>query len=40
MEWQEIVGYIGSVLIALSLMMKNIVRFRKVNLCGASTFAI
>jgi len=40
MEWQEIVGYAGSVLIALSLMMKNIVRLRKVNLFGASTFAI
>jgi hypothetical protein len=40
MEWQEIVGYTGSVLIALSLMMKNIVRLRKVNLIGASTFAI
>lgn len=39
MEWQEIVGYTGSVLIALSLMMKNIVRLRKVNLFGASTFA-
>ena len=40
MEWQELVGYTGSVLIALSLMMKNIVRLRKVNLFGASTFAI
>jgi len=40
MEWQEIVGYTGSILIALSLMMKNIVRLRKVNLFGASTFAI
>ncbi len=40
MEWQEIVGYTGSVLIALSLMMKNIVRLRKANLFGASTFAI
>jgi hypothetical protein len=40
MEWQEIVGYTGSLLIALSLMMKNIVRLRKVNLFGASAFAI
>jgi len=40
MDWQEIVGYTGSVLIALSLMMKNIIRLRKVNLFGASTFAI
>jgi len=40
MEWQEIIGYTGSVLIALSLMMKNIVRLRKVNLFGASAFAI
>ena len=40
MEWQEIVGYTGSLLIALSLMMRNIARLRKVNLIGASTFAI
>jgi hypothetical protein len=40
MEWQEILGYTGSVLIALSLMMKNIVRLRKVNLFGAFTFAV
>lgn len=40
MEWQELVGYTGSVLIALSLMMKNIVRLRKVNLFGATAFAI
>jgi len=40
MEWQEIIGYTGSVLIALSLMMKNIIRLRKVNLFGALTFAV
>ncbi len=40
MEWQEIIGYTGSALIALSLTMKNIVRLRKVNLIGASTFAV
>ena len=40
MEWQEIIGYTGSVLIAISLMMKNIFKLRKVNLIGASTFAV
>lgn len=40
MEWQEIIGYTGSALIAISLMMKNIFNLRKVNLIGASTFAL
>jgi hypothetical protein len=40
MEWQEIIGYTGSALIAISLMMKNIFKLRKVNLIGASTFAV
>ncbi|NNG26770.1 MAG: hypothetical protein HKM87_04545 [Ignavibacteriaceae bacterium] len=40
MEWQEIIGYTGSALIAISLMMKNIFRLRRVNLIGATTFAI
>jgi len=40
MEWYQTVGYAGSVLIALSLMMKNIFKLRKVNLIGATTFAV
>ncbi|PJB00586.1 MAG: hypothetical protein CO128_00100 [Ignavibacteriales bacterium CG_4_9_14_3_um_filter_30_11] len=40
MKWYQFVGYAGSILIALSLMMKNIFKLRKVNLIGASTFAI
>lgn len=33
------IGYTGSALILLSLMMKNILRLRTINLIGASTFA-
>lgn len=40
MQWYEIVGYIGSVLIATSLTMKNIWMLRRINLAGAATFAI
>ncbi len=40
MEWQDIIGYAGSALITISLMMKNIFKLRKVNLFGASTFAV
>jgi len=40
MEWQDIIGYTGSALIAISLMMKNIFKLRRVNLIGASTFAV
>ena len=40
MEWQDIIGYTGSALIAISLMMKNIFKLRKINLIGASTFAV
>ncbi len=39
MNWIDIVGYSGSLLVALSLMMKNIRRLRQINLIGASTFA-
>ena len=35
MEWQDIIGYTGSALIAISLMMKNIFKLRKINLIGA-----
>jgi len=35
----EIIGYVGSVLIGLSLTMNNIKRLRWINLFGAGTFA-
>ena len=40
MNWVEIVGYAGSVLVAVSLMMSSIARLRALNLLGAVTFAI
>ena len=40
MTLYEIIGYIGSFLIALSLTMKNIWMLRRINLLGAATFAI
>ena len=40
MEWTEIIGYTGSILIATSLTMKNIFKLRKINLMGALTFAV
>jgi hypothetical protein len=36
----ELVGYTGSVLVALSLTMKNIRKLRIINLIGASAFAL
>ena len=36
----EIIGYSGSLLVAVSLMMKNILKLRVINFFGASTFAI
>lgn len=36
----EIIGYVGSVLVAVSLMMKNIYYLRRINLVGAATFSI
>lgn len=40
MTWYEIIGYTGSFLIAVSLTMKNILMLRRINLVGATTFAI
>ena len=40
MLWLEIVGYVGSALIAISLMMKNILKLRLINFAGAVIFAI
>ncbi len=36
----EIVGYVASVLVAVSLMMRSILRLRVLNLAGAATFAV
>lgn len=36
----ELVGYVASALVAISLMMSSIVRLRVVNLLGAATFAV
>jgi hypothetical protein len=40
MNYVEIIGYVGSVLVAVSLMMKNIYYLRRINLIGAATFAM
>lgn len=39
MLWLELYGYLGSVLIAVSLMMADIRKLRWINLVGAGTFA-
>ncbi len=39
MNYLQIFGYVASGLIAISLMMKNIVKLRWLNLLGASSFA-
>lgn len=36
----EIIGYVASLLVAVSLMMSNIIQLRIVNLIGAATFSI
>ena len=38
--WLEVIGYIGSILVAVSLMMRSIVKLRWINLLGASTFSV
>lgn len=40
MNWVEMVGYLASVLVAVSLMMSSIARLRVLNLLGAVAFAI
>src|SRR5689334_5703153 len=37
--WLELVGYVASALIAISLMMSSIVRLRLINMFGAAVFA-
>ena len=38
--WFEMVGYAGSVLVAVSLMMRSLWRLRVINLVGASIFTV
>jgi len=38
-SYYEWIGYTGSVLVAISLMMKNIYHLRRINFIGAATFA-
>lgn len=38
--WLEMIGYTGSVLVAISLMMKSLLRLRLINLVGAAVFVI
>ncbi len=40
LDWIQIFGYFGSVLIAVSLTMRSIVRLRWINFFGALTFSI
>lgn len=40
MDILEIIGYCGSILVAVSLTMKNIVKLRWINLFGAATFSL
>ncbi|MCJ7433163.1 MAG: hypothetical protein MUO77_06710 [Anaerolineales bacterium] len=38
--WLEMVGYLGSVLVAISLMMRSLVRLRAINSIGSVVFAV
>lgn len=38
--WYEVVGYIGSGLIVVSLMMRSVLRLRAINLVGAAIFTV
>lgn len=40
MSIYEIIGYVASVLVAVSLMMKNILKLRKLNLAGSLIFSL
>jgi hypothetical protein len=39
-SWVEVVGYVASLLVAISLTMSNVKRLRWVNLAGATVFSI
>jgi hypothetical protein len=36
----EIIGYVASVLVAISLMMRSVLKLRVINLLGAAVFAL
>ena len=38
--WLEIVGYVASVLVAVSLMMSSILKLRIINLVGSAAFTV
>lgn len=38
--WTEIIGYAGSLLVAISLMMSSLAKLRWINLAGALAFAV
>lgn len=40
MNWIEVIGYVGSLLVAVSLSMQSVVRLRWINLVGAAFFAL
>ena len=40
LNWIEIIGYCGSGLVVISLMMKSIKKLRWINLFGATIFVI
>ncbi len=40
LQWTEIIGYAGSFLVAVSLMMSSLGRLRWINLVGALAFAV
>ncbi len=40
MDWTEWIGYLGSLLIAVSMIMNNLWRLRWVNLFGAAAFVV
>jgi hypothetical protein len=39
-DWTEVIGYAGSLLVAVSLMMSSLVKLRWINLAGAAAFAV
>ena len=39
MDWLTILGYLASVLVITSVLMKSILRFRWINLCGGIAYA-
>jgi len=40
LDWIEILGYVASTLVAISLTMSSLAKLRALNLVGASAFAV